>query len=68
MRKYSKYLRQSTSTFGSSYVIVLQTVTDKTNIAIANTESRMWPFNWYIFIFDIVHSKAQGQGHAHFHC
>ena len=33
------------STFGSSNVIISQTVTDCTNIAIANTESCMWPLD-----------------------
>ena len=45
--------RFESSTLGSSNVIVLQTVTDMTKIAIANTESCMWPFDWHIFAVDI---------------
>ena len=30
-----------------SSVNILQTVTDRTNISNANTESRMWPFDWH---------------------
>ena len=38
------------STSGSLYVIILQMVTDRTNIASADTGSRMWPFDWHIYI------------------
>ena len=33
-----------------SAINISQTVTDKVNIAIANTESSMRPFNWHIYI------------------
>ena len=39
------------STLRSSYVIISQTVTDWTNIAIDNTESRMWPFDLHIYVW-----------------
>ena len=38
------------STLGSSNVIISQVVTDRTNNAITNIESRMWPFDWHIYI------------------
>ena len=34
----------------SSYANISQIVTDRTNISIANTESRMNSFNWHIYI------------------
>ena len=39
-------VRFESNTFGSSYVIISQTAS---NIAIANTESRMWPLHWNIY-------------------
>ena len=41
----------------------LEMVADGTNIAIANTESHIWLFDWYINLhLTLAHSK----GHAHF--
>ena len=34
-----------------STVNILQTVIIRTNIATVNTESRMWPFDWHIYIW-----------------
>ena len=42
--------RFESSTLGNSNVIISQTVTYRANIAIANTKSRMWPFDWHIYI------------------
>ena len=42
------------SALGSSCVIISQTVTDRTNIAIVDLESRMWPFHWYDYILPWV--------------
>ena len=39
------------STFWRLNIIILQTVTDQTNIAIANTAIRMWTFNWHNYIW-----------------
>ena len=39
------------STLGSSNVTNSQTVTDRTNVAIANTESRIWAFDWHTYIW-----------------
>ena len=33
-----------------SSVNISQTMRDRTNITIVNTESRLWPFHWYIYI------------------
>ena len=50
------------STLGSSYVIILQTATDRTNISIANTERCIWPFDWHINIWPwpVENSMAKG--------
>ena len=52
------------NTQGSSYVIILQTATDRTNIAIANRKSPM-TFRLTNLHLTLAHSK--GQGHAHFY-
>ena len=43
-------------------------MTVRSNGAIANTESRMRPFDWHIKNLTLAHSQGQGQGHAHFYC
>ena len=53
------------SSLGSSYVIISQMVTDRTNFAIANTESCMRPFAWHIYVWcsgmsDNIYSILQG--------
>ena len=48
---YVQGQRFELNTLGSSNVIISQTVADRTNIAIANTESRIWPFDWHIYIW-----------------
>ena len=55
------------SALGSSNVIISQTVTDRTNIATASTESRIRPFDWHLHL-TFAHSKGQRQGHVHFEC
>ena len=40
---------------------ISQMVTDRDNIAIANTEGYMWPFNWHVHHLTLAHSKDQGQ-------
>ena len=47
---YFKGQRFEWSTLGDSNVIMSQTVTGRTTIAIANTEIRIWPFDWHIYI------------------
>ena len=56
------------STLGSSKGILSQTVTDRTNITIANTESRMWPSRLVYLHLTLAYSKGHGQGYAHFDC
>ena len=48
----SKGKEFESSTLGSSNGIISQKVTDGTNIAFADTESRMWPFDWRIYIWN----------------
>ena len=50
------------STLGCSNVIISQTVTDRTNIAIVNTGCRMWHSYWHIYIWPwpIVKVKVNG--------
>ena len=43
--------RFESNTLGSSYGIILQTMTYRTNIAIVNTESHMWPLDWHVYIW-----------------
>ena len=55
-------------TLGSSNMIISQKVTDRANIAIANK----WKvakgfFKTYLYL-TLIHSKGEGQGHAHFDC
>ena len=60
--------RFESSKLGSSYMIILQMVTDRTNIAISNTGSHIWPFwlaSWHL---TFAHSYGEGQDHAHFNC
>ena len=37
---------------------ILQTLTDRPNVTVVNTESRMQPFDWLIYICPLVHSKG----------
>ena len=46
------------------HVIILQTVTDRANVATANTESVT--FRLAYLRLTVAHSKSQTQGHAHF--
>ena len=47
-------------------MIILQIVTDRTNITVTNTYEVTSGFSIVIFIIDSADSK--GQGHAHFDC
>ena len=58
--------RFESSTFERSYVIISETVTDWTQIAIANKEKVEYGLSIGIFIFMLAHSNCQDQGHAHF--
>ena len=49
-------------------MIILQTVTDSTNIAMANMLKVACDLSVGIFTFDHGHSKGQGKGHANFNC
>ena len=42
--------RLESSTLGSEYVIISQTMTNIINIAIAKTENHIWPVDWHIYI------------------
>ena len=57
--------RFESSTLRSSAVIISQTVTYRTNVAVANTESRMWPFDLYINIWPWTILKVRVKN-AHF--
>ena len=48
---FFKGQRYDSCTLRRSNVIILQTVTDRTNIAIANAQSCLWPFYWHIYIW-----------------
>ena len=53
-------VRYKASKMESSYVIISQTVTDRTNIASANTYKVTCDLSIGIFTFDLAHSKGQG--------
>ena len=57
--------RFESSTLESSYVNISQTVTYRTNTAIAKTKTHMWSFDWHIYIWPWSNVKVRDKiGHS----
>ena len=63
------FSRSKIWTVGSSYVIILQKVTNRAKITKLPTNRNLHTGFWWAYLhLTLAHSKSHGQGHADCHC